>query len=178
MGIGKTATLLYMMPMKVFHDFSYCYMVRSFQRPFGGMQDFCYLAVFHVVKIMKGKHGALHIWKRGHGLQQQGMGFVAVKIFVSHQLVGQIQVVGTVCCEDILVSSEKIERFVDGNTVEPGDHLRVSLKTVNIVPCLEKRILQHIIGILMVEHKMTYFPVQLLAVQFHHHLKSLLLVLF
>ena len=64
----------------------------------------------------------------------------------------------------VLLAAQKVERLVDGNTVEPGGNLGIALEPVDVHPRLHQHILHHIVGVVVIEHKVSYLPIQHLAI--------------
>ena len=80
---------------------------------------------------------------------QQGVGIVAIEVFVCHQLIGDT--VGHICAHLVLYLplSEEVERLIDGYAEEPCRHLRLALKLVDVFPRLHECVLKDVVGILM-----------------------------
>ena len=66
----------------------YCQMIRCLECSLAGVEYLADFGVFHVLVILQGEHGALHIGQGCHGSLQFCMRLVAVKVGVCHQAGG------------------------------------------------------------------------------------------
>ena len=139
-------------------------MVGSFQRPFARSQHFAYLRIFHLVIIPQCEDRALYIRQAGNRFLQQGLASVAVEIRIGKEAVGDGQV--GICTRKYRrpLMTQEIERLVDGYPVQPRGQSGFPLEGRQALPCLEKRVLQYIIGIVMCQDNAADLPVQRPAV--------------
>ena len=72
----------------------------------------------------------------------------------------------------LALSFQMRETLVDRNLVEPGRELGVATKILDILPGLEKSILQKVIGIVMALHHTANLTIQRLGIELYHIAKS------
>ncbi len=143
--------------------------IRRFQGAYRRAKDFAHFLIFHLVVVAHVEHQALLLGQRGYGFLQLDLGLIAVKVLVGLQAVDEERIVfveRNVVLNLLLV--DEGYRLIDGNLVEPCRELCVAAKVVDVGPSLDKRVLQHIVGVVMVNYKPTYVPIQLLGIVLYH----------
>ena len=159
-------------------------MIRRFQRSLRRVEQLADVAVFHLIEVSQLEDHSLDFRQLGNGLLQHSLGLTTIEVFIGQQCICYRQIIRS-GRSDMLVSTQKIHALIDGDTRQPCRHLRLAMEIIKAIPCFQKSILKHVVGIVVSEHDATYLPVQLFAILAHYrlelasliHLSSLLITL-
>ena len=142
-------------------------MIGGLEGTLGGVEYLGNLAVFHLIVIAHQEDGTLHIGQGGNGLLKHRLHLGAIEIGICLKRQGDG---GFILRADggMVVTAQEVETFVDGDTGEPGENLRLTLETVETVPGLQESILHDIVGIFMRKDETADLPVELFTVLAHN----------
>ena len=148
--------------------------VRSLQGTHRCTKDLGHFFVFHLLIILQVKHHPLLLGQSEQRLLQQQLCPIARKVGVTLQLLqgGRLGIIQRNRGSGLLPGQES-EAFVQGDAVQPGRKLRLAPEVADAGPCLDKRILKQVIGIIVRKHYPADLPIQRFAVVCHNPFKSL-----
>lgn len=149
--------------MEIIYDFLHGKMIAGFQGPFAGAKNLADLRIFHFIEVTHRENRALHFRQTGDSRLKLGLCLVAVKVFVGQEAVGNGRR-RVACRAELLLTAQKVKCLVVGNAVQPRQQAGPVFEFVQVVPCLQERVLQDVIGILVLQHDMANLPIQRLAV--------------
>lgn len=154
-------------------DFFHSMMIRGLQSPDRRAEDFADLFVLHVVVITHVEDESLLCWQFEDCLLQAALQLIAVEIVIVLQAIGElIFVVRRSECGVSFFAVEERESGVGSDFVEPSSDRGIGTEAVDGGVSAQKGILQHVVGIVVVDDDTADVVIEPLRVGFDDILKS------